>query len=90
MSIGQIVEGTYNNLTNKEEDLYKDRIAVCKECKLYREDKVFGAVCNSRLYLNPATNEVSGVRAEGFKRGCGCVLGSKCRVKTAKCPLEKW
>lgn len=75
---------------NKDEDLYKKRIAICHECKLFWKDKLFGEVCNSSLYLNPITNETSKIKLPGFKHGCGCVLASKCRVKEAHCPLNKW
>lgn len=90
MSIGQIVEGTYNNLTNKKVDLFKERIGICRQCKLMKMDKTFGETCNSRLYLNPETDEVSTEAKPGFFRGCGCVMGSKTRVQSAKCPAGKW
>jgi len=90
MSINQIAEGFYNNLTGKKEDLYEQRIKICGKCKLFRKDSMFGGVCNSRLYLNPETEEVSRVRKEGFYRGCGCVLKSKGRVESAHCPAKKW
>lgn len=90
MSINQIAEGFYKSLTDKEKELYEDRIAICRECKLLKTDSVFGEICNGRLFLNPETNETSQVRKEGFMRGCGCVLRAKTRVKTAKCPLGKW
>lgn len=90
MSINQIAIGTLKNLFNKDEDLYLERIAICHKCKLYKVDKIFGEVCNSSIYLNPKTNEVSPIEKPGFYHGCGCVLGSKCRVKDAECPLKKW
>jgi hypothetical protein len=90
MSIGQIVEGSYNNLTNKKEELYNERMKICRECKLMKMKGAFGEICNPRLYLNPDTNEVSKTPQEGFYRGCGCVLGSKTRVLRAKCPAKKW
>lgn len=90
MSISQIAEGFYNNLTDKEKNLYKDRMTVCRNCKLRKVDSIFGEMCNSRLYLNPNTDEISKTRKAGSKRGCGCVLRAKTRVKTSKCPLGKW
>ena len=47
MIINQIAQGFYNSLLNKEEDLYQDRIKVCRDCKLYNEDEVFGEMCKS-------------------------------------------
>lgn len=90
MSINQIAEGFYNSLNDKEKELYTDRIAICRECKLLKVDNIFGEVCNGKLFLNPDTNETSRVRKEGFKKGCGCVLRAKTRSKTTKCPLGKW
>jgi len=57
---------------------------------LFIREKFFGEVCNSSLYLNTVTNEVSEVQRKGFIQGCGCVLSSKTRVKEAHCPAWKW
>ena len=86
----QILKGTYNNILNKEEELYKGRISICKSCKLYKIDGIFGPECNPTIYLNPISNEISTKPKEGFINGCGCVLRSKTRVKDAKCPVGKW
>jgi hypothetical protein len=90
MSIRAIAVGTIKNLLNKDEELYLQRIAICHSCKLLKIDKIFGETCNSTLFLNPNTNEISPISKPGFFHGCGCVLGSKCRVIDAKCPLGKW
>lgn len=90
MSINQIAKGFYNNATNKEQELFNKRILICRECKLLKIDKVFGEMCNARLYLNPATNETSLIALNGYTQGCGCVLKAKTRVKEAKCPVGKW
>lgn len=90
MSIHQIIQGTIFNLLNKEEELYLERMKVCSKCKLLKVDKIFGETCNSTMYLNPKTNELSPIPRPGFIHGCGCVLGSKNRVKEAECPLKKW
>lgn len=91
MSISQIIEGTVNNFLNKNADLYKERIAICFKCKLLIRDEVFGDLCNNKLYLNPMTNETSTTDdGIGFKKGCGCILSSKTRVKEATCPVGKW
>ena len=89
MSINQLIEGHYKNLVNKNNDLMEKRMTICKDCKLYKEDTVLGAICNNRLYLNPKTNETSIVKKEGFSRGCGCMLRAKARLKDAKCPIFK-
>lgn len=90
MSINQIAEGFYNNATNKREDLFESRISICRNCKLLKIDKLFGETCNARLYLDPITNETSLIPLKGYKKGCGCVLKAKTRVKNAECPVGKW
>lgn len=45
----QIAEGFYNNITNKQQDLYRERIKICRKCKLLKIDDIFGEVCNSKL-----------------------------------------
>lgn len=90
MSINQLIEGHYKNLVNKGNDLMEKRMAICRDCKLYKEDAVLGGMCNKKLYLNPKTNETSIVKKEGFYKGCGCMLRAKTRLEDAKCPIKKW
>lgn len=90
MSISQIANGFFNNLTNRNEELFNKRIKICRSCKLHHIDKIFGEVCNPQLYINPITDEVSKKSKEGFTGGCGCVLNSKGRVNSAHCPVNKW
>lgn len=85
-----IARGFFNNLTNKEDELYKDRISVCKLCPLLKKDKVFGNICSDELYLNTNTGETSKEEKSGFRNGCGCILRAKTRVLEAHCPLDKW
>lgn len=86
-----IIDGTFKNLMKREQELYESRIKICKQCPLYLvQNKTIGAVCNSKLYLNPDTNETSKKYKPGFKSGCGCILASKTRVKGERCPLDKW
>lgn len=90
LNIPQVINGTIKNVLNQNDDLYQERIKVCKECKLIKTDKIFGEVCNPSLYINPETNEASKTPKLGFLNGCGCILRSKCRVVEAKCPLNRW
>ena len=90
LPIGQIAEGFINNALGKEEDLFQKRVDICRQCKLHKIDSIFGETCNSKLYLNPLTDETSISPKSGFFNGCGCVLASKCRVPQAKCPLSRW
>lgn len=86
----QIAEGFYNNITNKKQDLYRERIKICRKCKLLKIDDIFGEVCNSKLWINPETDETSTVKKKGFINGCSCILQSKARVPEAQCPIKKW
>ena len=87
-SIKQIAEGFFNNLTNRGEELYKERIEICKVCPLYKVDRIFGAICNPNLYINNK-DEISKKPKPGFEKGCGCVLRSKTRLDDAKCIIKK-
>ena len=90
MSINQIAKGVYNRILNKEQELFKYRYNICKDCKLFIDDVRFGPICNKYLYLNPKTDETSSEPKKGFSKGCGCILKAKCRVPDAKCPNNKW
>ena len=90
LDVTQIAEGFVNNALNKEQDLFKERISICRRCQLHKIDTIFGEVCNKKLYVNPKTNEISNIIKEGFYNGCGCVLASKARVPRANCPLNRW
>lgn len=89
MSFNQIIEGTINNILNKRNELYNERIKICKECPLVMQG-MFGEECNPRLWLNPETNKISKKKIDGYVTGCGCLLRSKTRVESAKCPANKW
>jgi hypothetical protein len=43
-----IIHGHYNELTGKEEDLYLERIEICKQCPLYKLDVFAGPICNNK------------------------------------------
>jgi len=47
MIINQIAQGFYNSLLNREEELYQDRIKVCRCCELLKIDEIFGETCKS-------------------------------------------
>lgn len=85
----QIIQGTFNNVFNLKGTLYDRRIAICRECPI--KVKRFSIdVCADYLYLNPKTNQIATSPLPGYYRGCGCILGSKTRVKDAHCPAGKW
>ena len=90
INLKNIANGFYNFILNKEEELYKERIEICRKCKLFKNDKILGDVCNEKLYLNPDTDKISKIELPGYGKGCGCVLEAKCRVRNARCSVNKW
>ena len=85
-----ILEGHLKELFNKEEDLSKQRLIICKLCPLYKIDPLLGEVCNSKLYFNPETNETATYPRKGYTNGCNCRIQAKSQLISAKCPLNKW
>ena len=47
-------------------------------------------MCNSRLWLNVNTGDVSTTMKPGYINGCSCRLHAKTRLPNAKCPAGKW
>lgn len=85
-----IIEGHLKELFNREEELYNERIEICKKCPLYKIDRIFGAICNGKLYINPETNKTSTYPRSGYIGGCFCRLGSKLRMIDEQCIIKKW
>lgn len=88
-SITDILEGHLNEFTNDNEHLYKERIAICKQCPLYKMSKV-GPLCNSLLYLNIDLDIAFSTDGPNRTQGCGCRLNAKTRIEDASCPAGKW
>lgn len=88
MQIGQIVKGHVNEVLGLNKDISEERLKICYYCPLYSTK--FGGLCNSRLWLNPNTGDVSTTKQEGYKNGCGCKLSYKVKNIDSKCPLGKW
>lgn len=88
MEIGQIVKGHINEMLGLNQDISQQRLKICYSCPLYSGK--LGGLCNSRLWLNPNTGDVSTTWREGYKNGCGCRLSAKTKVAEAHCPLNKW
>jgi hypothetical protein len=84
-----ILEGHIKEVFNSESKLSEERLAICKQCPLYKKTAV-GFICDKYLYLNKETNETAFYPMEGFQNGCGCRLAAKSRLKDAHCPLAKW
>ena len=62
------------------------RLAICKKCPIYSID----GRCNSKLWLNPDTNEVSTYQKVGFIRGCNCIIAIKAKNQSNHCVAGKW
>ena len=89
MNIGNIITGHVNEFFGLNKDLVRERKKICKKCPLY-SIKLGQEVCNSSLYVNVNTNEVSTKNKPGFKNGCGCRLDATLTLPDAICPLSKW
>lgn len=89
MVIDQIVRGHFNEVMNREEQLYTKRMSICSTCPLL-EVGSWGKVCSNKKYINLKTDKVSTFPCESCVNGCGCRLEAKTRVQEAKCPLSKW
>lgn len=63
-----------------------ERLAICKKCPIYSID----GRCNSKLWLNPNTDEVSVNPRIGFIRGCNCIVSVKARNLNNHCVAGKW
>lgn len=87
--VGQIIQGHYNEIVNKENDLYNTRIKICKECPLYSINTL-GEVCDAKKCIDQSTGVIYTLPKIGRVCGCGCRLSAKTRVPEAKCVLNKW
>lgn len=76
----QILEGIKNRIFKKEhvEEIYEERILICKGCESYDESGSGCAVPGT----SPCCNQNKG--------GCGCSLALKCRALASECPKKKW
>ena len=88
MEVKNIIQGHINEVFNINEDISKNRLKICYRCPLYSNR--LGGICNSRLWLNRNTGDVSVIMKPGYIKGCGCRLRSKTRLPNAKCPVDKW
>ena len=68
-----------------KESIIDERLAICEKCPLYNKGR-----CNSNLWLNPDTNEISTYARIGFIRGCNCIMKVKVRNPYNHCVAGKW
>lgn len=88
MGIADIALGHVKEVLNIGKDLSENRLKICYSCPLY--SKRLGGICNSRLWINTNTGDVSITSKPGYIRGCGCRLQAKTRLSNAHCPANKW
>ena len=50
---------------NDLSDFAKERLAICKQCLLYKVDPEKGPICNPAKYMSPDGKEVSYFKKEG-------------------------
>ena len=89
MGLKAIIDGHVKEALGSNQDISDVRMQICRECPLYKQTAM-GPVCNSRLWLNKDTGQVSNISKPGFKNGCGCRLNAKTRLSYTHCPLNKW
>lgn len=90
MNLSAILKGHVNEMLGLNTDLYQARIKICKTCPLYKIDLQLGEVCNSKLWYNVETGDITLQQKDGYVNGCGCRLKAKTRLLNASCPVGKW
>lgn len=90
VNVKHIAKGWANDALGRGEQLYKERIAICRTCPLYKSNSMFGPQCDGSKCLDLKTGEVTHIPGKGRVCGCSCYLDKKTRVKEAKCVLNKW
>lgn len=88
MNVIDIVDGNIKGLLGINEELSKSRTKICYSCPLFSNK--LGGSCNSKLWLNPTTGDISLNKKDNYFRGCGCIINAKTRLINAKCPAGKW
>lgn len=81
------MEGHWNELTNKNQELSKKRIEVCKTCPLMSESAL-GLICDAKKCWDG--EKVTSIPGKGKTCGCGCRISAKSSIKNAECVLGKW
>ncbi len=88
MNMLDIINGHTKELFNLNQELSRSRLEICYKCPIYSSR--LGGICNSKLWLNPNTGDVSSKAKDGYIRGCNCRLSAKTRLPDAKCVAGKW
>lgn len=88
LPIAQIIEGHAKEALGLDTDISEARLKICHRCPLF--SNALGGMCNSKLWLNVETGDVSTNARPGYVNGCGCLLRNKTRLVNAHCPVDKW
>lgn len=88
INIKDIIDGHIKEFCSINEELSKSRMQICRKCPIF--SKKMGGICDSKLWINPNTDEISVSKQPGYIRGCGCRLNSKTRLPNAVCIADKW
>lgn len=83
-----ILEGAKNAFFGFNKQMSEARLQICERCPIYSPR--FGGICNSKLFLDPNTGDVSIEERDGYIEGCGCSLKLKTTVASEECPAGKW
>lgn len=89
MGLKAIIDGHAKEALGLNKDISEIRMEICRQCPLYKQTTL-GSICNSKLWMDPITEEVSETKKTGYKNGCGCRLSAKTRLSYTHCPLNKW
>ena len=64
-----------------------ERLEICNSCPIYAPSS---GRCNSKLWINPDTDDVSTSPKAGYIRGCNCFIQVKAKNMNAHCVAGKW
>ena len=64
-----------------------ERLAICNKCPIYNPNT---GRCNSKLWINPKTDDVSIHARIGYIRGCNCIIKIKAKNIYNHCIAGKW
>lgn len=89
MGLGAILEGHTKELLGLNKSMSEQRMEICRKCPLFKNGAL-GAMCNSKLWYNEKTGDVSTTKKDGYVNGCGCRLSAKTTLPYASCPRNQW
>ena len=67
LPIAQIIEGHAKEVLGLDTDISEARLKICHRCPLF--SNALGGMCNSRLWLNVETGDVSTNARQGYQNG---------------------